>query len=48
MGKQLNIEVDVNIDNRLIRPTDSKKIIGSDEKIKRELDGKIIFPWDKV
>jgi len=37
MAKQLNIEVDINIDNRLIRPADNKKIIGSNEKIKREL-----------
>jgi GDP-4-dehydro-6-deoxy-D-mannose reductase len=37
MAKQLDIEVDINIDNRLIRPMDNKKIIGSNEKIKREL-----------
>ena len=37
MAKQLNIEVDINIDNHLIRPADNKKIIGSNEKIKREL-----------
>ena len=37
MAKQLNIEVDINIDKHLIRPADIKKIIGSNEKIKREL-----------
>jgi len=37
MAEQLNIEVDINIDNHLIRPSDNKKIIGSNEKIKREL-----------
>ena len=37
MAKQLNIDVDINIDNSLIRPVDNKKIIGSNEKIKRVL-----------
>lgn len=37
MAKHLNIEVEIHIDNRLIRPADNKKIIGSNEKIKREL-----------
>jgi len=37
IAKQLNIEVDINIDKRLIRPTENKKIIGSNEKIKTEL-----------
>jgi GDP-4-dehydro-6-deoxy-D-mannose reductase len=37
MAKQLNIEVNINIDNRLIRPADNRIIVGSNEKIKREL-----------
>jgi GDP-4-dehydro-6-deoxy-D-mannose reductase len=37
IAKQLNIEVNIIVDNRLIRPTDNKKIIGSNEKIKREV-----------
>jgi GDP-4-dehydro-6-deoxy-D-mannose reductase len=37
MAKQLNMEVDIHIDQRLIRPADNRIIIGSNEKIKREL-----------
>jgi GDP-4-dehydro-6-deoxy-D-mannose reductase len=37
MAKQLNIEVNIKVDHRLIRPSDNKRIIGSNEKIKREL-----------
>jgi len=37
MAKQLNMEVDIHIDPRLIRPADNRIIIGSNEKIRREL-----------
>jgi GDP-4-dehydro-6-deoxy-D-mannose reductase len=37
MAMQLNIEVDIKMDHRLIRPADNRVIIGSNEKIKREL-----------
>ena len=47
MAKQLNIEVDINIDNRLIRPADNKKIIGSNEKIKRELGWQNNIPLEQ-
>ena len=47
MAKQLNIEVDINIDNRLIRPADNKKIIGSNEKIKRELGWQNNIPLER-
>lgn len=41
VAKQLNIDVEINIDHRLIRPSDNKKIIGSNEKIRRELGWQI-------
>jgi GDP-4-dehydro-6-deoxy-D-mannose reductase len=44
MAKQLNIEVDISIDDRLIRPADNKIIIGSNEKIKRELGWENVIP----
>lgn len=47
MAKQLNIEVNVKIDNRLIRPADSKIIIGANEKIKREVGWKNTIPLEK-
>jgi GDP-4-dehydro-6-deoxy-D-mannose reductase len=47
MAKQLNIEVDINIDHRLIRPADNRKIIGSNEKIKRELGWHNSIPLEK-
>jgi len=47
MAKQLNIEVDIKIDDRLIRPADNKKIIGSNEKIKRELGWRNNIPLEK-
>ena len=37
MAEQLDIEVDIKVDDRLIRRADNKKIIGSNEKIKTEL-----------
>jgi GDP-4-dehydro-6-deoxy-D-mannose reductase len=37
MAGQLQMEVEITIDDRLIRPADNRKIIGSHEKIKREL-----------
>jgi GDP-4-dehydro-6-deoxy-D-mannose reductase len=37
MAKQINIKIDINVDDSLIRPADNRKIIGSNEKIKREL-----------
>jgi len=47
MAKQLNIEVDIIIDNRLIRLADNRKIIGSNEKIKRELGWQNNIPLDQ-
>lgn len=47
MAKHLNIEVDINTDNRLIRPADNKKIIGSNEKIKRELRWRNNIPLEQ-
>lgn len=37
MAGQLSMEVDIHVDQDLIRPADNRKIIGSNEKIKREL-----------
>jgi GDP-4-dehydro-6-deoxy-D-mannose reductase len=47
MAKQLNIEVNINIDHRLIRPADNRKIIGSNEKIKRELGWENTIPLEQ-
>jgi GDP-4-dehydro-6-deoxy-D-mannose reductase len=47
MARHLNIEVDINIDNRLIRPADNKRIIGSNEKIKRELGWENSIPLEQ-
>lgn len=47
MAKHLNIEVDIIIDNRLIRPADNKRIIGSNEKIKRELGWENRIPLEQ-
>jgi len=47
MAKQLDIEVDISIDIRFIRPVDNKKIIGSNEKIKRELGWENIIPLEQ-
>ena len=37
MAGQLNLKVDMHVDSRLIRPADNRIIVGSNEKIKREL-----------
>jgi GDP-4-dehydro-6-deoxy-D-mannose reductase len=47
MAKQLNIEVDIHVDPRLIRPADNMIIIGSNEKIKRELGWENKIPLDQ-
>jgi GDP-4-dehydro-6-deoxy-D-mannose reductase len=47
MARHLNIEVDIAIDQRLIRPADNRKIIGSNEKIKRELGWENTIPLEK-
>ncbi len=47
MAKQLNVEVDINIDHRLIRPADNRKIIGSNEKIKREIGWQNNIPLEQ-
>jgi len=47
MANHLGIEVNVVVDNSLIRPADNKTIIGSNEKIKRELGWKNRIPLDQ-
>jgi GDP-4-dehydro-6-deoxy-D-mannose reductase len=47
MAKQLNIEVDIHVDQRLIRPADNRIIIGSNDKIKRELGWDNIIPLEQ-
>jgi GDP-4-dehydro-6-deoxy-D-mannose reductase len=47
MAKQLNIEVDIHVDPRLIRPADNRIIIGSNEKIKRELGWENTIPLEQ-
>jgi len=47
MAVELNLEVDVNIDPRLIRPSDNRKIIGSNEKIKQELGWETLIPLEQ-
>lgn len=47
MAKQLNIEVDIIMDDRLIRPADIKIIIGANEKIKRAVGWKNTIPLEK-
>ena len=47
MAKQLNIKVNISIDHRLIRPSDNRKIIGSNEKIKRELGWENRIPLEQ-
>ncbi len=48
LAKQLNIEVDVKVDSRLIRPADNKIVIGANEKIKRELGWENTIPLEKT
>lgn len=47
MAKQLNIEVGIDVDQRLIRPADNRIIIGSNEKIKRELGWYNVIPLEQ-
>ncbi len=47
MASQLGVEVDITVDDRLIRPADNRKIIGSNEKIKRELGWSNVIPLEK-
>jgi len=47
MAKQLNMEVDIHIDPRLIRPADNRIIIGSNDKIKRELGWENTIPLEQ-
>jgi GDP-4-dehydro-6-deoxy-D-mannose reductase len=47
MAKQLNMEVDIHVDPRLIRPADNMIIIGSNEKIKRELGWENKIPLEQ-
>ena len=37
MARQLNLQVEINVDPHMIRLADNRKMIGSNEKIKREL-----------
>jgi len=47
MAGQLGIEVDITVDDRLIRPADNRKIIGSNEKIRRELGWENTIPLEQ-
>ncbi len=47
MARQLNLDVRITIDNRLIRPADNRKIIGSKEKIRRELGWNNVIPLER-
>jgi GDP-4-dehydro-6-deoxy-D-mannose reductase len=47
MARQLHVEVDITIDRRLIRPADNRKIIGSNDKVKRELGWESSIPLEK-
>jgi GDP-4-dehydro-6-deoxy-D-mannose reductase len=47
MAKQLNMEVDIHVDPRLIRPADNRIIIGSNEKIRRELGWENTIPLEQ-
>lgn len=47
MADQLGIHVDIAVDNRLIRPADNMVIIGSNEKIGRELGWKAEIPLEQ-
>ena len=44
MALQLDLEVDIHIDDKMIRLADNKKIIGSNEKIRRELGWENAIP----
>ncbi len=47
MAAQLNINVDIHIDDELIRPSDNKIIIGSNEKIKKEIGWNNSIPLEQ-
>lgn len=47
MARQLNVKVNICVDPRLIRPADSRIIIGSNEKIKRELGWENHIPFEQ-
>lgn len=47
MAAQLNIKVDIHTDNELIRPNDNNIIIGSNEKIKKEIGWNNSIPLEK-
>jgi GDP-4-dehydro-6-deoxy-D-mannose reductase len=47
MAKQLDMDVEVIVDSRLIRPADNKIIVGSNEKISRELGWKTVIPLEQ-
>jgi len=47
MAGQLNVEVEIHIDPRLIRPADNRIIIGSNEKIKQELGWENRIPLEQ-
>ncbi len=47
MAGQLGMEVDITVDDRLIRPADNRKIIGSNQKIRRELGWENTIPLEQ-
>jgi GDP-4-dehydro-6-deoxy-D-mannose reductase len=47
MAGQLGMEVEITVDDSLIRPADNRKIIGSNEKIKRELGWANTIPLEQ-
>ena len=47
MSKLLNIDIRVEVNKELIRPNENKKIIGSYEKIKKELGWEPLIPIEK-
>jgi len=47
MARQLDLDVDIRIDQRIIRLADNKKIIGSNEKIKQELRWENSIPLEE-
>lgn len=47
MAGQLRLDVKITVDERLIRPADNRKIIGSNEKIRRELGWEVSIPLEE-
>jgi GDP-4-dehydro-6-deoxy-D-mannose reductase len=47
MAGQLQLDVDITVDDRLIRPADNRKMIGSNEKIKHELGWENTIPLEQ-